>query len=213
MTLGKSMIKIVDNKIQKLIEKLNASHAPILLDVEEEVDSKVMDCINNVKRKIERESGKMILGWQIWKTYHLVEAEFHAVWEDQDLNLHDITPKGIPVEKILFVEDEKLQYDGRQKDSIRINITNNKLVDDLIKVCEAIYRFDNREERALIYDLSTVLNETQLQHKLKLLKIRDYIKSILNFDGNEKFLCPCQSQKSFHLCHGKDLELIIQKDI
>ena len=209
----KMMVKILDKDIQKLLEKLNASHEPILLNVESETDSQIMDCLNNVKRKIERDSGKMILGWQIWKTNLLVEAEFHAVWEDKNLNLHDITPKGISIEKILFVEDEKLTYDGTQKDSIRINTTNNELVDDLIKVCEAIYRFDNRGERAFLYDLSSVLNEKQLKHKVNLIELREIVRCILNLNGNQNSICPCQSQKPFIDCHGKNLELIILKDI
>lgn len=207
------MVKILDTDVLRLIEKLNASHEPILLNVEIEDDSQVMDCINNVKRKIERDLGRMILGWQIWKTSHLVEAEFHAVWEDENLNLHDITPKGIPIEKILFVEDEKLTYNGTQKDSVRLNITSNELVDDLIKVCEAIYRFDNRGERAFLYNLSGVLNENQLQHKVNLINLREIIKSMLNINGNRNSICSCQSQRPFIECHGKNLELIVLQDI
>lgn len=122
----------MENHLQNLIYKLKASHHPIELKVEPEPNSKPNDCLNIVKRKVEREGGKMVLGWQIWMTQYWVEAEFHAVWEDLNLDLHDISPKVIPMSKILFVEDEKLTYDGTQKESIRLNYSNNELVNDFI---------------------------------------------------------------------------------
>ncbi len=149
----------------------------------------------------------MVLGWQIWKSKEIVEAEFHAIWEDKDLELHDITPKEKNIDRILFVEDEKLSYDGKQKDNIRINITNNKLVDDLIKVCEAIHRFNNKGERALLYDydLNNVINQSQIEYRLKLQNIKNLINILLSIDGHRNSFCPCGSKIVFKNCHGKNL--------
>ncbi len=155
----------------------------------------------------------MILGWQIWKGKHLVEAECHAVWEDNDEILHDLTPKEFDVDKIIFVEDENLVYADKQIDNVRLNITKNELVDDLIQVCEAIYRFDNKGERATLYDLSGVLNDKQFKHKENLLLLKEFINIILTRNGNRKSLCPCQSGYKFKDCHGNDLKKRIQKDI
>ena len=44
-----------------------------------------------MKRKIEKDGGKSVLGWQIWQN-RLSEAEFHAVWKDLNENLIDIAP-------------------------------------------------------------------------------------------------------------------------
>ena len=70
---------------QKLLDKLNASHEPIYVDVVLEEGAILHNCVSNVKRKIEKDGGKSILGWQIWQN-RLSEAEFHAVWEDLNEN-------------------------------------------------------------------------------------------------------------------------------
>ena len=104
------------------------------------------------------------MGWQIWKTKNLIEAEAHAVWKYLNEELHILTPKESGVSKILFVEDENLIYLDTQIDNIRWKLTNNPLEVDLIEVSNAIYRFNNLGERAELYDLSSVLNEKQLKH-------------------------------------------------
>jgi len=203
----------MENPIQNLISILNASHHPIELEVKPEPNTKPNDCLNIVKRKVESDGGKMVLGWQIWKTQYWVEAEFHAVWEDLNLELHDISPKAIPIKKILFVEDEKLTYDGTQKESIRLNYSNNQFVDDLFKVWEAIFRFDNKGERKFLYDLSSVLNHDQLEYKKYLINLKQIIEYILKLNGNRNSNCPCNSGIEFHSCHGKDFDIKVSLDI
>jgi hypothetical protein len=203
----------MENPIQSIISLLNASHHPIELKVEPEPNSKPYDCVNIVKRKVESNGGKMVLGWQIWKTQYWVEAEFHAVWEDLNLELHDITPKVVPINKILFVQDEKLTYDGTQKESIRLNFSKNEFVNDLFKVWEAIFRFDNKGERKFLYDLSSVLNQNQLEYKKYLIELKQIIEFILKSNGNRNSNCPCNSGKKFDKCHGKDFDTKVALDI
>ena len=131
----------VDKYIQKLIEILNPTHEPIYVDFKAEPEAKPSDCFPIVEQKVENQGGKMILGWQIWKTNNLVEAEFHAVWETPDGDLLDISPKEIIVDKILFVEDNNLKYEGKQIDNVRLNITKNSIVDDLILINKTIFEF------------------------------------------------------------------------
>lgn len=205
--------RIEDKEVQRLLKKINATHNPDYLYVTPEVSAKAKDCFVVVQDKIKKDGGRMIMGWQIWKGKHLVEAECHAVWEDSDEELHDLTPKEIYVDKIIFVEDENLVYEDKQIDNVRLNTTTNKLVDDLIEVWEALYRFDNKGERATLYDLSSVLNEEQLKHKKYLMMLKEFINVILTQNGSRKSLCPCQSGKRFRDCHGKDIRKRIQKDV
>ncbi|KGO85902.1 hypothetical protein Q765_13800 [Flavobacterium rivuli WB 3.3-2 = DSM 21788] len=203
----------MENPVQNIISELNASHHPIELEVKPELNSKPNDCLNIVKRKVERDGGKMVLGWQIWKNKYWVEAEFHAVWEDLNLELHDISPKIIPIDKILFVEDENLIYDGTQKESIRLNYSNNEFVNVLFKIYEAIFRFDNKGERKFLYDLSLVLNDNQLGHKMYLITLKQIVEYILKLNGDRNSNCPCKSGKKFDNCHGKDLDSKVSQDI
>jgi hypothetical protein len=205
--------KIEDKEVQRLLNKLNATHEPDYLEVTPEPRADVNDCFIIVQDKVKKDGGRMIMGWQIWKGKHLIEAECHSVWEDNDGNLHDLTPKEFAVDKIIFVEDENLVYEEKQIDNVRLNITNNELVDDLILVAQAIYRFDNKEERASLYDLSGVLNDEQFRHKEYLMALKKFINVILAQKGSRKSLCPCQSGSKFRDCHGKDLRKRIQKDI
>ncbi|RYY50590.1 MAG: zinc chelation protein SecC [Chitinophagaceae bacterium] len=205
--------RIEDKTVQHLLRKLNATHTPLYLKVEPEPNAQIKDCFIAVREKVEKQGGRMILGWQVWKTEHLVEAECHAVWEDEEENLHDITPKEINVSEILFVEDENIVYEDKQIDNVRMNITDNDLVDDLILVNEAIFKFDNKGERALLYDLSRVLTEEQIRYKAGLMKLKEIISVILVSGGRRKSQCPCQSGKRYRDCHGHDLKKRLEKDV
>lgn len=62
----------------------------------------------------------------------MIEAELHCVWQDNKGQLVDITPKVDNEETALFVTNPNEKYCGITRDNIRVNITENKLVDDLI---------------------------------------------------------------------------------
>lgn len=205
--------KIEDIEFKRLLIKIDASHDPIYLKVHPESGAQIGECFPAVQDKVHKDGGRMIMGWQVWKGNFLIEAECHAVWEDKEGELHDITPKSFPVDEILFVEDEKLVYAGKQIDNIRLNITKNSLVDDLILICEAIYRFDNKGERATLHDLSSILTEEQMSHKEYLLRLRGSIDYILGNNGSRNSRCTCRSMLKFKDCHGKDLEKIVRKNI
>ncbi|QES88847.1 SEC-C metal-binding domain-containing protein [Rhizosphaericola mali] len=200
--------------VTKFIDSLNATHEPILLDVEAEEGAEERDCFPVVQKKVEKEGGRMIMGWQIWQFKDLyIEAECHAVWEDKNEDLHDITPKPESVKKILFVEDSNLIYDDKQIENIILNTSNNKLVDDLIEVSHAIFKFDNKGIRAETYNLSDILNSEQVDYKTYLWTMREMITSILQNKGSRNSKCPCNSGKKFIECHRKGFETKIKLDL
>ena len=82
-----------------------------------------------------------------------------------------------------------------------------------LTVCKAIHRFDNKGERALLYELTDVLDERQKQHRHYLLELKEIINFILHNNGNRKSLCPCGSNIKFRVCHGKDMNSRILRDI
>ncbi len=202
---------IDDPNLLKLLAKVNATHEPIYLDVEPEEGAILSDCFPTVLRKVEQEGGKMILGWQIWKADYLIEAECHAVWETPDEDLMDITPKPADISQIMFVEDDNLKYDGKQIDNIRMNITRNKLVDDLILVAEAIFQFENKGERANLYDLTRALSSEQKEVWLYLKGLKDLINLSLQDNRTRESMCYCDSKKIYKNCHGKDLAKTLKK--
>ncbi len=193
-----------DKYVIALIEKIGVKNDPILLNVVPEDNSKALDCFPTVRRKIAESGGKMILGWQFWKTTNLIEAEFHAVWESPEKELLDISPKSISeIHHSLFLIDENLVYDEKQKDNYRINTTTNKLVDDFIAICEAIFKFENKGEKAYQYPLQ--LNELESAKYRKLKSIKKLYQEMTNYGFGKNSPCLCKSGKKFKNCHGRDL--------
>ncbi len=215
--VGFDMVEAADEKDPYVIKLLKnvGTHTPVYLDVEPEEGAEINECFPAVQKKIETSGGRMILGWQIWKGPNLVEAELHAVWEDPDEELHDITPKDAGITRIMFVEDENLVYDGKQKDNIRLNTTTNPLVDDFIKASEAIFRFQNKGERADLYgmDFNNALTAEEMEHFEKLHQLKDMMNVIIMMGGKRGSPCPCMNGKKFNECHGKDWQKIAAKDI
>lgn len=204
----------IDQNIKRLIHKLNATHEPIFVKVIPEKGSQVKDCFMIVREKVKNAGGRMILGWQIWETKYLVEAEFHAVWENPNEELIDLTPKEITnINKILFVEDENLVYEEKQVDNVRLNISSNELVDDLINVSKAIFRFNNRGLRAEMYgaDLIASLNDREINHIKYLQVLQEMISALLFSKGRRTSPCPCNSGKKFKECHGNNLLARVSK--
>lgn len=205
--------KSIDKDVEKLLDKLDATHEPIYIKVSPEVGAKINDCFIIVREKVKNSGGRMILGWQIWKTKYLIEAEFHAVWENPDADLIDLTPKEGDIEKILFVEDENSVYEEKQVENIRLNISTNELVDDLINVCKAIHRFNNRGNRAELYegDFIASLDATQIKHITYLTEMQSIISLLLSNKGRRTSPCPCGRGIKFKECHGKNLSERVSK--
>jgi hypothetical protein len=192
-----------DPALEKLLKKIGSQFKPIYLKVEAERGT-ALDCFNVVQSKVTKNGGVMTLGWQIWKTTHIIEAEAHAVWQDSQGNFHDISPKQFDVKEICFVRDEKLKYEGKQIDNMRINITANKLVDHLIETFKVKFELQNKGKRAEYYDLSEILTESEIQEIQYVVLLQSGISYLIKNDGNENSFCFCQSGKKYKNCHGEN---------
>lgn len=198
-----------DADVKRLERLVGATHEPIFVDVRPEPWALVSECFPNVERKVRESGGRMIIGWQVWKSANLIEAEFHAVWEDPDGELLDITPKEPPFERILFIEDEGRTDTGRQVDNIRLNISGNKLVDDLIEISKALYVFDNKGDRADQFML--VLSNEDAAKRAELSELHEIVTAMLVMRQNRNGLCACRSGASFAACHGRGLEAKLRR--
>lgn len=113
--------KKINQNILKLIEKIPAPGEPIFLDLVKFPNAITGDCFGNVDKKIKKDNGTTQHGWIIWEAEnYMVEAEFHAVWQDPDGGLHDITPKADGETTILFVPDNETIYTKHYVDNIRL---------------------------------------------------------------------------------------------
>jgi hypothetical protein len=147
-----------------------------------------------------------ILGWQIWKHNTLIEAEAHAVWEDLDGILQDISPKqfNLKFDTILFVEDSSLEYQGRRIDNIRLNIASNKVVDDIIKLNKLLFDLKNKGERYKYDRPSDIMNESEINELTQVVQKIMTLQKFINSGNSEKSKCYCGGSKSYKNCHGKN---------
>ena len=131
----------ITSHVEKLLDKMNAQFDPEQVKVVLEPYAKIHNCFMNVAEKVNRDGGKIIYGRAIFYTDLVCEAEMHAVWESPNGELIDITPRECAFEEIMFVYDEDFVYENQLVDNIRINSTDNPIVEDFILLCETLEKF------------------------------------------------------------------------
>ena len=139
-------------EVRNLCERLVPGVIPRRIQVVEPPPGAVPDdCVGNVEIAMSIHDGRPVYGWQLWETLPdlLIEAEFHAVWEDDDGDLLDVSPKQIGnLTHIVFLPDEDLAYEGQQIDNVRVALTSDSLVEELIEAAEAYFEATNRGDLA-----------------------------------------------------------------
>ena len=199
----------VDHDIARLISQLNSTEEPIFVIHSPEKHALSNECFPAVQQMVAINQGAMCLGWQIWRTEFLVEAEFHAVWRSPQGALIDITPKlmSMKIKNILFLPLPDAIYDGAQVDNVRLNISGNNIVDDFILVCEAIFKIQNKGVRAHQYTFNLVGIEAA--HHEFLQNIRGHLGSMATQGRTKRSPCFCGSQSKYKHCHGRALNSVL----
>lgn len=188
----------------ELLRKISAQSNPITIPIVPESDAVINSCFYNVRRKVARDGGKPVYGWALRLTQHILEAEKHAIWLGPEGNYVDITPPCHVEAYTAFVIDNSFVYDGQVIDNVRLNMTNNKLVDDLIAVNEVI-------GKAWAYGRRTGEHEVALPEIFKNLvegleTVSQAINHFLDQGATITTPCFCGSQHNYQYCHGKDVQ-------
>jgi hypothetical protein len=192
------------------LNKLNVEFESEQVSVLVESYARKTQCYCNVAEKIKRDGGKAHYGWAIWQSEYLCEAEHHTVWENDEGDFLDITPRDIEIGSIMFVSDNNLVYRGVSYDNVRINITSNAVVDDLISVCnfiDSMYRLygerrDDNDE--MMYLPEIVVKFISLAQTVKV-----SLFQFLDNGGKAGSNCFCQSGKKYRTCHGNKVDLAL----
>jgi len=200
----------IDHRIASLVEEIGVSEKPLYIDVTPEPYAEVKECFSAVNRKVSRDGGNCQLGWQVWQIPDImIEAEFHAVWKSPQGTLVDITPKSKPISRILFIPDCNSNYDGAQRNNIRLNVSGNRLVDDFIRTSNAIHNLMNKGQRA--YQRECDLSDDEALTYQLLMNIKDMILKMAVAGKNINTLCICGSGKKYQFCHGRILSELLKK--
>ena len=197
----------ITDEIKIILSKIGSQEEPVHVTCRPNQNSPQNECFSLVKARVNAKGGERILGWQIWQGRLLVEAEFHAVWKTLEGELVDITPKPLLLEQILFVPDPRTKYEEKQTSNIRINITGNLLVDELISVYDAVFRIENKGERAFQYRLSLSGREANAHHELNTAKRP--LEMMAGQGCTRNSLCTCGSGKKYKVCHEKIIRKLI----
>lgn len=181
----------ITEPILRLCNLIVPEAQPFYVEVNPMPGAEPSDCFPNVERCVEKFGGKRILGRAIWQYANiLVEAEAHAIWEQADGQLVDITPHVYGERKILFLRDQSMVYDGMRKPNIRLALTDSPLVKEQIELC-------NEKDHILSESVGPVRLPVALASRI------DCITKQFHTVVGRNEPCPCGSGIKYKKCCGK----------
>ncbi|MCX0330215.1 SEC-C domain-containing protein [Acinetobacter radioresistens] len=190
--------------VKALLNKMNIDTQPIYVkSIPNQMDIE-NECFLLVDENISNHGGERILGWAIWELPGLfIEAEFHAVWKTPEGELIDLNPRPLKTEKILFLPDYEIVYEGYRKNNIRLALSNNPTVNDFLKAHDKIFEFMNKGKRKEQYGEIKLKGNELIEYELLM---REMMNIQLKMDTVYKPLgiydpCVCGSGKKAKWCH------------
>lgn len=191
----------------RLLEKIDNKNQPQYVPLAVEKYSKPDNCFFNVMEKVSKDNGEIIYGWKIHLSPILLVAERHAVWMSTKGELIDISPDPHNQQNIRFIQEDKgWIYDGEYTDNVRVNITENPIVDDLILMSEIItklYQTGTRKSNAELLLLEPILQSIKSFENDNLLR-EQFIYKGSSIDS----ICYCGRAMMYKKCHGNNLKSV-----
>lgn len=192
---------------QMLAEHIDSEYEMLYIPIIPFRDSKPTYCYMNVNNKIKVSKGTVQYGWLVTQTTFTVEAIHHAVWQDSKGNLIDVTPSPLPLENTLFIPDDRIKYDGRIIDSIKINITSNEVVNDFIAI-DSIKNAVQANTPQFIEGSRKMKSPYWFKYKTLGLEVTKFL-----LEGNDQDnLCYCNSGSNYRHCHGQIIKNSLLSD-
>lgn len=188
--------------IEKIIEVIDSEYEHAIVPVIAEPYSIESDCFYNVPKKVAIDGGSIVYGWSVLLGGFLCEAERHAVWLSPNGELIDITKNTHQLTHIIFIPQD-LEYHGQLINNIRLNSTDNKVVDDWILVNDILgtikglsdnVRVGNKMILNFSPDVNILYKKYDHYHNL-------YFTFLKYYNGKENTKCFCGSDKEYHNCH------------
>lgn len=125
---------------------------PVVIPYKPLLGKPVRECFSIVPEHIIAHGGKQLIGWAVWETPGmLIEAEFHAVWQDPQGNLVDLTPRGTHYQTTLFLPDPGREYCGRQIDNFRRPLVDDPDVARFVYLATRLFQITNKGDLAEQY--------------------------------------------------------------
>ncbi len=165
-----------------------------------------LDCFNNVRRKVEGCGGSIRYGWSIWEWPNVyIEAEHHAVYEDADGRLVDLTPPADTwTPNRTFLPDSSAVYDfdneGVRRDNHRLALADDPQIEAFLGTARAFNR-----EMSKIPGVGEVSVDLETARKLQAIQSENarLLYGLLMKYTPQGASCFCGSGQKFKRCHGR----------
>lgn len=129
----------ITDQIRQFSESLVPGAVPTFVRFDPSTSGAVDECYDNVAALVQNRGGSSLLGWTIWEWPGvLLEAISHAVWERDDGELLDPTPKADGEKTTLFVPDRNATDDGGVTLARHWPLNDSPEVAHYIDVCREI---------------------------------------------------------------------------
>lgn len=185
-------VRITD-KIMELCNQVVPGSRPEYIPVETQSWSLPNECFPNVECMVREHGGQQVNGWAVWQWANMViTTEAHAVWENAEGKLIDITPHNLEEKEILFLPDTRVIFDGYPIIGKRMPLTGSPLVAEMIEL------MNERDS----YLCSTSERTCEIPKELLFRIMQIQMGLYEEVKGNE--FCPCQSGLKYKKCCGRD---------
>jgi hypothetical protein len=135
----------VNKDILEFCKEIDSTTKPVFVKFVPIKDYICGDCYGNVGGHIKKNGGKVEYGWIIWEDQKIfLEAEFHAIWINNEGTYIDVTPKVDKEDKILFLPDSKRKFAGELIDNIRKPLIDNEYTKSLVNEGKNNFEIKNR---------------------------------------------------------------------
>ena len=126
---------------------VGADASPFYINCSPLQDALENDCFPLIENYVARHGGTSVFGWAIWERPKVfIEAEFHAVWCAPDGSYLDLSPRPLPIPRILFLPNHNRKYNGAQVNNIRKALTKDKDVQRFLSLSDHWFRLINKGE-------------------------------------------------------------------
>lgn len=166
--------KLIKPDVVRFCRTIVPEAVPVYVPVIPIPEGDVNNCFSNVEKNTAQNGGKQIIGWAVWERPSvLIEAEFHSIWLSPSGELIDITPKQMPMPRILFFTDPRREYKGVQVDNIRKPLKKDRDVEHLCDFAHRHFKNINTGELAKFHGKIRLTGEAAATyHELEKAKMR-----------------------------------------